>query len=1230
MADIFVSYSRENSEFVRQLFDELVERGREAWVDWEDIPLTADWWQEIQQGIDEADAFLFVISPASIISPVCQLEVQYAAHHKKRLIPVVLGEVANIPNDAATRAALSRRAEEVTIRALLGERDIQTIFDKNQPYLGRHNWIFYDRDRMSMSAFVDTLLEAIDTDLHHVKMHTRWLLRALEWDRGGRSNSQLLTGDTLEAAEVWLAKAVEKEPSLTALHATYIDTSRRAATARQRRLVAGVSIALAVTVVLAIAALIFAQDARTQNAIAQQNESTAIAERNRADENASTAVAAQETAIHEQERANDNAATAIAERNRADQEAQVALSRQYAAQSRDRVRANPDIGLLQALEAVAIQNNSETRSALFSVVQRTASIDKYLRGHTRAIDVSAFSPNGTIVATGDSDGQVFVYDAMDGSTQAQLTHPAEITALYFEDEQFLLTQQNDGRVTRWDWREGTQEVLLNGTESVRRRLRMGGIMEEGAYGVTLAPIADETTYINWTFAGDATDELSLDDWNADILYAVPNPANTWLALSFNDGRIVLLSNQVDDETYIFDDGMIASPVAWSQDNRYAAFSTLPNDGASSVQVFNVTTGEIIGKWAQQALDGQTVYSLAFTPDDRHLVIGTDGGQLLVIDPFSGAIMRERTRVLESGINTLSISPDSRLVLAGGDSANAVLWAWQDDAGYSPQRLPMTTAPHHLSVQAGYLATSRDNQFVVADTVTDEVLVNDSMLTVREAQLSADASRLVTRHDAAPYLRVWQVVDDVHQLLHTYDELDQMPPGMTVTQNHILAMVDVDTLRVYDMANPQRLHEVQLPRELSAFVSDLDTYPLPLDVSADGQHVAVGLIFDGVVVYDLDSSGTLSNERLFTVEQGSTETIVVATAVGSQHIAAGYLAGDVVIWNLDDDSRTVLTEHGSLITTLDFSPDASLLASASSDKVLRIWMPGTPLAQTFRLGDALMLPDNVRMLQFDHTGEKLHFIQENRRDVWQVPLSLSAWQRTACQRINWAITETEWSQWLPERPYAPLCDVSSSDYPQHQFSEPAFAEATASSTNNPDDEATPETDTRAGAIDPAEFQSRIDEPVVNFQPLFAADIVDDIADWYIWNGGSADLIELEIGERWREIGFTASAEEAFVASIYAESNPDFFMNVFQSVGTFDDVPGWLATTAQSPSLRGLQRETYAGVDIYSYALDDNALLFFIYGDIHVTFSASGIQDVTAAQEAMHRLAYRMIDTRRTDS
>ena len=62
MAKVFVSYSRKDIEFAKRLTGELQKSDLDFWIDWEGIPPTVDWWKEIEKGIEEADAFLFLIN----------------------------------------------------------------------------------------------------------------------------------------------------------------------------------------------------------------------------------------------------------------------------------------------------------------------------------------------------------------------------------------------------------------------------------------------------------------------------------------------------------------------------------------------------------------------------------------------------------------------------------------------------------------------------------------------------------------------------------------------------------------------------------------------------------------------------------------------------------------------------------------------------------------------------------------------------------------------------------------------------------------------------------------------------------------------------------------------------------------------------------------------------------------------------------------------------------------
>ena len=194
MADVFISYSRKDKTFVQSLHEALSARDRETWVDWEGIPPTAEWLQEIYGAIEAADTFIFIISPDSVASDICKREIAHAVEQHKRLVPIVHRKVdTNVVPEAL--AAL--------------------------------NWVFF-HERDDFDNAVQTLITALDTDLDWVRRHTRLLVRAREWENKGQDKSLLLRGKDLHEAETWLAQATQKEPKPTTLQTEYIPASRMA------------------------------------------------------------------------------------------------------------------------------------------------------------------------------------------------------------------------------------------------------------------------------------------------------------------------------------------------------------------------------------------------------------------------------------------------------------------------------------------------------------------------------------------------------------------------------------------------------------------------------------------------------------------------------------------------------------------------------------------------------------------------------------------------------------------------------------------------------------------------------------------------------------------------------------------------------------------------------------------------------------------------------------------
>jgi TIR domain len=192
--DVFISYSRADSDLARKLNEELQLQGKTTWFDQESIASGADFAQEIHQGIQVCDNFLFILSPRSIASPYCAAEVEYAAGLNKRFVTVL-----HQPIDSA----------------------------ELHPELAKVQWIDFNQNDRDFNANFNQLVRTIDTDREHLRNHTKWSQRSLEWEQKKKTKDLLLRGSELAVAEAWLkdTQAQKKQPAATELQKAYIAKS---------------------------------------------------------------------------------------------------------------------------------------------------------------------------------------------------------------------------------------------------------------------------------------------------------------------------------------------------------------------------------------------------------------------------------------------------------------------------------------------------------------------------------------------------------------------------------------------------------------------------------------------------------------------------------------------------------------------------------------------------------------------------------------------------------------------------------------------------------------------------------------------------------------------------------------------------------------------------------------------------------------------------------------------
>ncbi len=537
-------------------------------------------------------------------------------------------------------------------------------------------------------------------------------------------------------------------------------------------------------------------------------------------------------------------------------------------------------GVLQLLEETRA---SPERGFEWGYWNRLCHLDLLtLKGHTQPVTSVCFSPNGTRILTGSSDGTAKLWEVASGRelfTLREHTNGAT-SACFSPDGKHILTGSDDSTAKVWDAATGRELLTLEG------------------------------------HSGSVTSVCFSPDGKR-ILTGSGDTAKVWEAAT---GRELLTLK--GHTSYV-------TSVCFSPDGK----RILTGSFDSTAKVWEATTGREL-----LTLKGHTgpVYSACFSPDGRRILTGsadntakvweaTTGRELLTLKGHTG------------GVNSACFSPDGKRILTGSSDNTAKVWDTDTGKelltlkGHTRAVLSACFSPDGKRILTG----SDDSTAKVWDATTgkDLLTLKGHANGVSSVCFSPDGKHILTGSGDGT-AKVWEAATGQELFTlkgHTgpVTSVCFSPNGkrIFIGGGDIDSEADADdvTAQVWDVATSRELLTLKGPAKQVTSVC----------FSPDGKRILTGIRDGTAKVWD-----ATTGRELLTLKRYTYIVTSVCFSPDGKRILTG--SGDIAkVWDAAT-GRELFSLHGHIyiVNSVCFSPDGKRILTGSDDSTARVWEVST--------------------------------------------------------------------------------------------------------------------------------------------------------------------------------------------------------------------------------------------------------------------------------------------------